>query len=59
MSMTRLVFHMTLLRLKKAYVDKTFRGKRFKTDNDRSKDGFQRGLAYMVYSFFRQKDKSD
>ena len=40
---------------KRAQSDKVLRDKAFKIASDSKYDGYQRGLAYMVYKFFDKK----
>ena len=41
--------------IKRTQSDKVLRDKAFKTANDPKYDGYQRGLASMVYKFFYKK----
>ena len=41
--------------IKRTQSDKVLRDKAFKTANDPKYDGYQRGLASMVYKFFDKK----
>ena len=40
---------------KRTQSDKVFRDKAFKTEGDQKYDGYQRGLASMIYKFFDKK----
>ena len=42
---------------KRTAVDKVFRNKAFKIASDQKYDGYQRGLASMVYKFFDKKSQ--
>ena len=42
---------------KRAQSDKVLRDKAFKIASDPKYDGYQRGLALMVYKFFRKKSR--
>ena len=43
--------------LKRTQSDKVLKDKPFKTASDPNYDGYQRGLASMVYKFFDKKSK--
>ena len=42
---------------KRTAADKVLRNKAFRIASDQKYDGYQRGLAYMVYKFFDKKSK--
>ena len=42
---------------KRTIADKVLRDKAFKIDSDQIYDGYQRGLASMVYKFFDKKSQ--
>ena len=42
---------------KRTIADKVLRGKAFKTASDQKYDGYQRGLASMLYKFFDKKSE--
>ena len=43
--------------IKRTQSDKVLKGKAFKIANNRNYDGYQRGLASMVYKIFDKKSK--
>ena len=62
MNLISLVFNMIWLKskdlVKKIQSDKVLRDKAFKIASDSIYDGYQRGLALMVYNFFDKKSTS-
>ena len=48
---------MTYCKVKRTQSDKVLRDKAFKIASDPKYDGYQRGLASMVYKFFDKKSK--
>ena len=62
MNLISLVFNMIWLKskdlVKKTQSDKVLRDKAFKIASDSIYDGYQRGLALMVYNFFDKKSTS-
>ena len=43
--------------VKRIFADKALRDKAFKTASDQKYDGYQRGLASMIYEFFDKKSQ--
>ena len=44
---------------RRTFSDKVLRGKAFNIAKNPNYDGYQRGLAYMVYKFFDKKSKGN